>query len=89
MKNAIERAVVMGNPPDILAEDLPAFARPTNLLGGCVGSSLKEAVDAFKRDFLALNLKHTGGNRSRAARTLGIQRTYLSRLLAKYGLQHL
>jgi Nif-specific regulatory protein len=89
MKNAIERAVVMGNPPEILAEDLPAFARPTNLLGGCVGSSFKEAVDAFKRDFLALNLKHTGGNRSRAARTLGIQRTYLSRLLAKYGLQHL
>jgi Nif-specific regulatory protein len=89
MKNAIERAVVMGNPPDILAEDLPAFARPTNLLGGCVGSSFKEAVDAFKRDFLALNLKYTDGNRSRAARTLGIQRTYLSRLLAKYGLQHL
>jgi Nif-specific regulatory protein len=89
MKNAIERAVVMGSPPEIRAEDLPAFARPTNKLDAGVGSSFKEAVDAFKRDFLALNLRHTGGNRSLAARTLGIQRTYLSRLIAKYRLQHL
>jgi len=44
--------------------------------------------NANKRS-LTLNLKHTGGNRSLAARNLDIQRTYLSRLIAKYGLQHL
>jgi DNA-binding NtrC family response regulator len=89
MKNAIERAVVMGNPPEIRPEDLPAFVRETNTAALRVGCSLKEAIDAFKRDFLALTLKHTNGNRSLAARTMGIQRTYLSRLLAKYRLQHL
>jgi Nif-specific regulatory protein len=89
MKNAIERAVVMGNPPEIQAEDLPAFARPSNPAGTLIGRSFKEAVDTFKRDLLTLNLQQAGGNRSLAARNLGIQRTYLSRLLAKYRLQHL
>jgi Nif-specific regulatory protein len=87
MKNAVERAVVMGNATEIRAADLPLPAGPTSPSGMHVGRSFKEAVDAFKRDFLALNLLHTGGNRSLAARKLGIQRTYLSRLLAKYGLQ--
>jgi Nif-specific regulatory protein len=89
MKNAIERAVVMGSSTEITAEDLPAFARQTNLSDGHVERSFKEAVDAFKRDFLALHLRHSGGNRSLAARNLGLQRTYLSRLIAKYGLQDL
>jgi Nif-specific regulatory protein len=89
MKNAIERAVVMGSSAEILPADLPAFARPAGPAAASVGVSLKDAVDAFKRDFLALNLEHTGGNRSLAARNLDIQRTYLSRLIAKYGLQHL
>jgi Nif-specific regulatory protein len=80
---------VMGNPPEILAEDLPAFARPSNPAGTLIGRSFKEAVDTFKRDLLTLNLQQAGGNRSLAARNLGIQRTYLSRLLAKYRLQHL
>jgi Nif-specific regulatory protein len=51
-----------------------------------VGMTLKEALDAFKKEFIQLNLKHTGGNRSRAAKILDIQRTYLSRLISQYGL---
>jgi Nif-specific regulatory protein len=89
MKNAIERAVVMGTSPEITTEDLPAFARQTNLSDGGVDRSFKEAVDAFKRDFLALHLRRSGGNRSLAAHKLGLQRTYLSRLIAKYSLQDL
>jgi DNA-binding NtrC family response regulator len=46
--------------------------------------SLKEAIDAFKKEFIALNLRHTNGNRSLAAKKMQIQRTYLSRLIAKY-----
>jgi DNA-binding NtrC family response regulator len=89
MKNAIERAVVMGSSAEITVEDLPAFTRQTSPSDGHVERSFKEAVDAFKRDFLSLHLRHSGGNRSLAARNLGLQRTYLSRLIAKYGLQDL
>ncbi|MBW1802274.1 MAG: hypothetical protein JRJ85_16285 [Deltaproteobacteria bacterium] len=48
--------------------------------------TLKEALDRFKMDFITLNLKHSRGNRSQAAKLMGIQRTYLSRLISKYGL---
>jgi len=33
-----------------------------------------------------LNLRHTDGNRSMAAKKMKIQRTYLSRLIAKFGI---
>ncbi len=86
MKNALERAVVMGNGKQILPEDLPAFACTTQYPGLEVGLSLKEATDLFKKEFIVINLRHTEGNRSRAAKTMKIQRTYLSRLIAKYGI---
>jgi Nif-specific regulatory protein len=89
MKNAIERAVVMGGGPEIRAEDLPAFARSAVPSGGPMGHSFKEAVDAFKHDLLAQSLRQNGGNRGLTARNLQIQRTYLSRLIARFGLQDL
>jgi len=89
MKNAIERAVVMGNSAEIQPEDLPAFAQKAQGAGTPGGSSLKEATDRFKREFVASRLRQSDGNRSRAAKSMKIQRTYLSRLIAKYGLQHL
>jgi len=86
MKNAIERAVVMGNGRDILPEDLPQFASKPSYPGMKVGLTLKEATDMFKKEFIALNLRHTGGNRSLAAKQMSIQRTYLSRLIGRYNL---
>jgi len=86
MKNALERAVVMGNGKQILPEDLPTFACQPQFPGLEVGLSLKEATDIFKKEFIALNLRHTAGNRSMAAKKMDIQRTYLSRLIAKYSL---
>jgi DNA-binding NtrC family response regulator len=44
-------------------------------------SPLHEALRQFKRDFITMTLRATGGNRSEAARRLGIQRTYLHRLI--------
>ncbi len=89
LRNAIERAVVMGNGKEVLSEDLPIGGEKTNAPALEVGLSLKEAEDRFKKEFIALNLKHHNGNRSRAAKTMGIQRTYLSRLISKYALQGL
>jgi Nif-specific regulatory protein len=40
-----------------------------------------EAVAAFKREVLRHALTAHGGNRTRAARALGLQRTYLLRLI--------
>jgi Nif-specific regulatory protein len=86
MKNALERAVVMGNGKQIMPEDLPTFACTPQYPGLEVGLSLKEAIDLFKKEFIVLNLRHTEGNRSLAAKIMKIQRTYLSRLIAKYSI---
>jgi len=84
MKNALERAVVMGNGKQIVPEDLPTFACRPQYPGLEVGLSLKDAIDAFKKEFIILNLKNTSGNRSLAAKNMQIQRTYLSRLITKF-----
>jgi Nif-specific regulatory protein len=86
LRNAIERAVVMGNGKQLLPEDLPIPSKSTTGPTLEAGITLKEAEDRFKKEFITINLKHHQGNRSRAAKTMGIQRTYLSRLISKYGL---
>ncbi|UCF73948.1 MAG: sigma-54-dependent Fis family transcriptional regulator [Deltaproteobacteria bacterium] len=89
LRNALERAVVMGNGQEILPEDLPISGSKTDYPGMEMGLTLKEAEDSFKKEFITLNLQHSGGNRSKAAKVMGIQRTYLSRLISKYHLQEI
>jgi DNA-binding NtrC family response regulator len=43
------------------------------------------AVTAFKRRLIERTLTELGGNRTRAARALGLQRTYLLRLMREFG----
>lgn len=89
LRNALERAVVMGNGQVIMPEDLPIWGPKTSHLGMEVGLTLKEAMDRFKREFIAQNLQHTGGNRSKASKVMDVQRTYLSRLISKYRLNEI
>ena len=89
LRNALERAVVMGNGQEILAEDLPISRQRAVQPGLEVGLTLKEALDRFKKEFITINLKHAGGNRSKAAKVMDVQRTYLSRLISKYGIQEI
>ncbi len=86
LRNAMERAVVMGNGKTIVPEDLPIVGIRSGRPDLQTGLTLKEAVDRFKKDFISFNLKHTKGNRSKAAEMMNIQRTYLSRLISQYGI---
>jgi len=54
-----------------------------------LGLTLKEATNNFKKKFIVLNLEHTGGNRSKAAKIMGVQRTYLSRLISRYQIRNI
>src|SRR6266568_8998471 len=54
----------------------PAEARPTVGFHG--------AVSDFKRRLIEATLTQLGGNRTRAARALGLQRTYLLRLMREF-----
>jgi Nif-specific regulatory protein len=90
LRNAIERAVVMGDGREILDEDLPIVSPKSGFKSGMeIGVTLKTAINAFKREFIILNLKNTGGNRTEAAKIMDVQRTYLSRMISKYDLQNI
>ena len=42
------------------------------------------AVSEFKRRLIEATLAQSGGNRTRAAKALGLQRTYLLRLMREF-----
>jgi len=42
------------------------------------------AVSEFKRRLIEATLTQSGGNRTRAAKALGLQRTYLLRLMREF-----
>jgi DNA-binding NtrC family response regulator len=46
-----------------------------------------EEVEDFKRDLIARTIIAHGGNRTHAAKALGLQRTYLLRLIRELGIQ--
>lgn len=53
------------------------------------GMRLEEAVIEFEKKFIRRALEQSGGNQSRAARTLGIHRNTLSRKVDEYKLDHI
>jgi Nif-specific regulatory protein len=85
-RNAIERAVVMGDGKVIIPDDLPIYRTKVNTHEVEAGGTLKEALDRFKKEFIRKTLEKTDGNKSKAAKIMDIQRTYLSRLISEYDL---
>ncbi len=88
LENAVERAVVLADAPEIRAEDLPAEvqAAAAGLAATPGERSFHAAVEEYKRGLIASTLRRTGGSRTQAARILGLQRTYLTRLIRDLGL---
>jgi DNA-binding NtrC family response regulator len=65
--------------PKGLSESSVSPTAPARPLPGFHG-----AVSDFKRRLLEATLTQAGGNRTRAARALGLQRTYLLRLIREF-----
>jgi DNA-binding NtrC family response regulator len=89
LENVIERAAVLADGPDVTLRDLPADIRDAGLTDGVAREAARTyhaAVEEFKRGLIASTLRRTAGNRTRAARILGLQRTYLARLIRDLGL---
>ncbi len=87
LSNAIERALVMGDGKKIIPEDLPIKSITRKNTSFEFGLTLKDAIRRFKKEFILLNLTNTSNNKTKAAKIMGIQRTYLSRLISKYDLK--
>ena len=94
LQNVIERACALADGPTIRARDLPDHVRgrsrtPSTLPGKDL--PLREAREiwmrAFAQEYLTALLRRHGGNISQAARTAGVDRKTLHRLLAKHGIK--
>ncbi|HET9982450.1 MAG TPA: sigma-54 dependent transcriptional regulator [Longimicrobiales bacterium] len=85
LRNAIERAATLAHTDEIRAEDLPPRIREAGWSASLVadasgkGLSLRE----LERAYIAEVLRQTGGNKSRAAEILGLDRKTLYRKLAE------
>ena len=81
LENAVERSVVVCRGSEIQSEDLGLHVGGAMKEERYVGKTLKDSVNLFKKHFIRHTLEQNGWNQTSAARVLGIQRTYLSRLI--------
>ncbi|HXL09424.1 MAG TPA: sigma-54 dependent transcriptional regulator [Candidatus Bathyarchaeia archaeon] len=81
LANVIESAVVLGQGPELTLEDLPAKIVATMPKVPRGGFTYHGAIDDYRRELIVKTLAQTQGNRAAAAKILGLQRTYLSRLI--------
>jgi len=86
LANVIERAVVLGQPPTIQIEDLsPGIVAAEAETGSSLTpQSYHESIDEYRREVIVNALAQTQGNRAAAARLLGLQRSYLLRLMKSF-----
>ncbi|MCQ2572410.1 MAG: sigma 54-interacting transcriptional regulator [Treponema sp.] len=87
LKTSIEFAVSVCETDFIDKEQLPISGSVSNDMHAVVFESLgedktmKTALDSFKRYYVMKILEENGNNQTQAAKVLGLQRTYVSRLL--------
>jgi two-component system response regulator AtoC len=81
LENAIARILTLGEGGELGPEALGADPAPAG-----AGASLRAQLDAFERQVLRRVLAECQGNRSEAARRLGITRTTLLDKLERHGL---
>jgi DNA-binding NtrC family response regulator len=97
LQNVVERVVSLCLPgQEITAADLPEelLSRPSNGTRPAAAVSAdipfhdakNEAITVFEKEYLRDLLRRHGGNISQAARTAGIDRKTIHRMLAKYDL---
>jgi DNA-binding NtrC family response regulator len=79
LENAVERAMVVGQEPELLPRDFP--------LGGREKAEPPRSLDDVERGHIERVLRELNWNQSRAARVLGIDRVTLYHKIKRYGLK--
>ena len=93
LKNVVERVLILGDTSDeITAKELPASDEASEvedgrivLSGGLASLPLREARELFVREYLLTQINRFGGNISRTASFVGMERSALHRKLKSLG----
>jgi two-component system nitrogen regulation response regulator NtrX len=86
LRNTVERVMIMLQNKLVGVKDLPAFGDEEPPASSYRFPSFKEASDAYHREFIQRKLDEAGGNVSRAAELMGIDRSHLYRRMRALGL---
>lgn len=88
LQNAIERAVVLKIGEVLTPEDFTLQPMDLSSDDAAVNNlAYHESVEHHKRETIQLALARAGGSQTRAAELLGLQRTYLARLMKQMGVE--
>lgn len=83
LANLVERAVILAKEKTITPEDLPLLHMNNHGHKYEHGMKYHDAIRSYQKEVIRQALHSTRGNQARAAELLGLQRTYLSRLIKK------
>ncbi len=86
LENLIERAVTLGNGQQLDLDDLPQEVREV-ALGAEQERERQPTLEERECEYIKQVLEQTGGNKTRAAQILGIDRVSLWRKIKKFGLE--
>ncbi len=81
LANVIERAVVLGDGPELTLHHLPARVIGAQPPGAPHPVSFHTAINSYRRELIVRALADAQGNRAAAAKALGLHRTHLMKLL--------
>ena len=89
--NAVQRAFIIGTPPVINSSDLGIFNSRNffddNMQKNNESKTLKNAIETFKKEYVTKILEENGWNQTKTAKVLGIQRTYVIKLINELNIQ--
>jgi two-component system nitrogen regulation response regulator NtrX len=91
LKNLVERMAIMYTGEVIHAKDIPPPFNTSRVEDGKMESfysfdSFKEAREVFEKDFITSKLAQFGGNISKTAEAIGVERSNLHKKIKAYGL---
>jgi two-component system nitrogen regulation response regulator NtrX len=96
LRNVVERTLILAPadrigsidvdmlPPEVTAE--PARLVPNQAVRSIMGTPLREAREAFEREYLRAQIRRFSGNISKTASFIGMERSALHRKLKALGL---
>jgi two-component system nitrogen regulation response regulator NtrX len=98
LRNIIERLIIMVPGPALTVRDVPPPVSGPRAERGATAaapaggpyrrfSMLKDARTEFEREFITEKLKENGGNVSKTADAIGVERSSLHRKIKAYGIE--
>jgi len=87
LRNVIERLAILAPAETIDAADIQLGTRGEAIPEIAANLTLKEARDEFEKQYILSRLRELGGNVSRTADALGVERSNLYRKLHAYGIK--